>query len=331
MNDTQSDQIAQEALPIHLHDVGGVPFATPTPKPTLTQNQLKAVQRAWIAVFEGRPGAAELHLRRVERRIWPKGFDPHHEHRVRVSAAALAARQAEPARTYAPEPMIALPERERGLGEDQLKRFDKAKRALNNPMTKPRARDEHAKTLANIETAPKEAGDRAWVQQATAETLTLARGRGEEVETSKAGRVSIRTRDSLLNMINAGKLTLAQAEAARDCRDAYEKRSVSLGALNYGDTGSGAHDNERFVRVRLARARATEMVGYVERAIAMRCASEPAALQMFRAILEHRMTISDFGDAEATRTRHTEALIKALDVAIEAIKLWRRGQPSPHA
>lgn len=227
--------------------------------------------------------------------------------------------------------MIALPARERGLGEDQLKRFDKAKRALNNPMTKPRARDEHAKTMANIETAPKEAGDRAWVQQANAETLTLALGRGEEVETSKAGRVSIRTRDSLLNMINAGKLTPAQAEAARDCRDAYEKRSVSLGALNYGDTGSGAHDNERFVMVRLARARATEMVGHVERAIAVRCASEPVALQMFRAILERRMTISDFGDAEATRTRHTEALVKALNVAIEAIKLWRRAQPSPHA
>ena len=222
------------------------------------------------------------------------------------------------------EVKIALPLAERGLSPDQLARFDKAKRALNNPMTKPRARDAHARTLAHIETAPKEAADAAWRDRTTAETIALAQARGEEVHTTKDGRTNITTRDSLLSLIKSGKLTDAQAQAGRTCREAYELRSQSLGAMNYSDTGRGGRDHEASIAWGIAKANASMMLPFVERFIQLRHISNPVALTMFRNILCERHTIADHGTSQSVRERNTEAFILALDAAVDGIEAWAR-------
>lgn len=219
---------------------------------------------------------------------------------------------------------IALPEAERGVSPETLQRFDKAKRALDNPMTKARARDAHARTLAHIENAPREARDADWLERSTRETIALAQARGEDVETARDGRVNVTSRDSLLNMIKAGKLTPDQAKAGRDCRDAYEIRSQSLGAMNYSDTGRGGRDHEASIAWGIAKANASLMLPFVERFIQLRHHAEPMALTMFRAILSERHTIADHGTSQSVRERNTAAFILALDAAVDGLEAWER-------
>ena len=246
-----------------------------------------------------------------------------------VKVEAGIARHARLARDPPPKPTdepIALPDRERGLGANEVRQWERARETLKNLPSN--ASDErkkaYAKTMRDVEDRPAAKADDAWRDQANAETVALAEARGEEVEISKAGRVNITTRDSLLSLIKSGKLTDAQAQAGKTCRDAYELRSQSLGAMNYSDTGRGGRDHEASIAWGIAKANASMMLPFVERFIQLRHISNPVALTMFRNILCERHTIADHGTSQSVRERNTAAFILALDAAVDGIESWAR-------
>lgn len=213
---------------------------------------------------------------------------------------------------------IKLPETERGVGPSALARFEKAERALANPMTKPRAREEHARAMARIEAAPKEAADKAWQDQTLTETMDLAEARGEEVDRK---RRRIPTRDPLDGL--SAHLTIEQQETGKRCRDCYEARAGDVGSQMGAEHSGGGHDNNRFVGARYLRAAKTVIIGKIERAIAVRCLDEPAALQMFRAVLSEGYFVSSFGKGDAFQ-RHAKSLARALDVANDVFEQDRK-------
>lgn len=220
------------------------------------------------------------------------------------------------AKPKAPEPektmlAIKLPESERGVGLSALARFDKAQRALANPMTKPRAREEHARTVARIEAAPKEAADKAWQDSTMTETMDLAEARGEVVDKKRRRILSRDPLDSL-----SRHLTIEQQETGKRCRDCYEARAGDVGSQMGAEQSGGGHDNNRFVGARYLRAAKTVIIGKIERAIAVRCLDEPASLQMFRAVLSEGHFVSSFGEGRALE-RHSRAFARALDVAAD--------------
>lgn len=225
--------------------------------------------------------------------------------------------RAEPEKTML---KITLPEAERGVGPSALARFDKAKRALENPMTKPRAREEHSRTLARLEAAPHEAADKAWQDDTMAETMALAEARGEVVDKKRRRVLSRDPLDSL-----SRHLTVEQQETGKRCRDCYEARAGDVGSQMGAEHSGGGHDNNRFVGARFLRAAKTVIIGKIERAIAVRCSDEPATLQMFRAVLSEGHFVSSFGEGRALE-RHSKALARALDVAAVVFQEDRKTQ-----
>ena len=65
---------------------------------------------------------------------------------------------------------------------------------------------------------------------------------------------------------------------------------------------------------RITRAKASEMLGRIERAIAINCSAEPACLTMLRVICERGMTMNSQGEGRAFG-RNCLAFARALDVA----------------
>ena len=151
---------------------------------------------------------------------------------------------------------IKLPEAERGVGPSALARFEKAQRALANPMTKPRAREEHARTVARIEAAPKEAAEKVWQDEGLAETMDLAEARGEVVDKKRRRILSRDPLDSL-----SRHLTIEQQETGKRCRDCYEARAGDVGSQMGAEQSGGGHDNNRFVGARYLRAAKTVVIG----------------------------------------------------------------------
>lgn len=224
---------------------------------------------------------------------------------------------------------MELPAGERGRSKEELKLWDRRRSALLNPNLALSDEQKQSKVtgMAQIEAAPKVQADADWLRDSTAETIALANARGEEVS-DKAGRKMINTRDSLLNLINAGKIDEPQAATGRFCRDCYEARSGGLGATTYGDAGGGGHDHEAFVVRGFERAKMTEVIAYVERFIAITHRAEPVVLQMFRAVLRDNIAITAFGTGEATRIRNTAALVSALESAAIGIQRWKAERAS---
>lgn len=81
------DTMSESEPEIFVTMIGSVALATPTAKLELTPRQMEHVEEAWVAASEGRLRRVEILVSRIERRIWPKGFDPHHELRRRALAA----------------------------------------------------------------------------------------------------------------------------------------------------------------------------------------------------------------------------------------------------
>lgn len=214
---------------------------------------------------------------------------------------------------------IKLPETERGVGPSALARFEKAERALANPMTKPRAREEHARAMARIEAAPKEAADKAWQDQALIETMDLAEARGEEVENPAKGVVRIRSRDGFHNLYVNRQLTQEEYDQGSEWRKCFEARSGDVGSQTGAESGGGGHDNNRFVGNRFLRAFKTNLLAIAQRRIAMECIKEPAALQMFNEIVGNSKCLTSFGRGRAY-DRHLGALKLALTWAEVARK-----------
>lgn len=240
----------------------------------------------------------------------------------------IAAGLARPRRVKSePTGRVSLPDEERGRSEYDLKRLD----AINARLLrgyKPRKgaggsiEEQREADLRRRDELEREISDRADERRrlvAEAEATVLAAGRGEEVETEKSGVRRILDRDPLLSLARSGKLTPQQLETGQEVRDLYDLRSVDAGAMEYTGLPSGAHNHERFVAKRFERAKACEMIGRIERAIAVRMSAEPAALVMIRVVCERGMTVTSQGKGRAF-DRNAAALGRALDLAEDVLR-----------
>jgi hypothetical protein len=146
------------------------------------------------------------------------------------------------------------------------------------------------------------------------ETVALARGRGGEVEEG-IGPTRITDHDGLRSLLNVKDgLSSDQYDAGMAFREGWEARSADLGSQMGGEgTSGGAHNNDRFVLTRLARAKKLQRLGNMIRGVAVECSAEPASLQMLQAVAGDGKALRVFGAGRAF-ARNLSALKAALDV-----------------
>lgn len=338
---TEEAPAVEVAPAIHITMIGPVAFATPTPKPCLTETQGKWIERAILLASEGNIGGVELQVRKVERMIWPRGFDPHHEARVRATAEALKARQAMPEPEEGPVEATVLPDDERGLPASDIARFDKAMADLSSPtrLLKAEQRVERRRIIARIEATARDAAENRELQARQAETEALAIGRGEAVETTKTGARMIADHDPLLNLFRCGALTEKQLDAGHAIRELYDLRMGDAASVAFDGMPAGSHNHEAFVLNRLTRAKTTIPVGQLETALLngrfrtvdgalhiVKCwpdlkaaGLEPhVSLKVLRWVCCEHHTLTSMGRGRAY-DRNRNALRWALDVADEVL------------
>lgn len=238
--------------------------------------------------------------------------------------AGLARRPA--AASAQPSGEIELPDQERGRSAFDIKELDR----INARLTANTYRSSAARTAAEkreddlrrreeLERRPEARADQQWKRDAQAETVALAAGRGEQIAAEKSGVKRILDRDPLLSLARTGKLSPDQLETGLEVRLLYERRADDAGAMEYTGQPSGGHNHERFVANRFTRAKACEMIGRIERAVAVYCSAEPACLTMIRVVCERGMTVTSQGKGRAFE-RNAAALAKALDVADDVLR-----------
>ncbi len=226
------------------------------------------------------------------------------------------AKQNQPKAAPASVLVIELPANERGLPPDQIARFDRARAELLAPRSvlSDVQRDQRVRAMAAIENRLRQEAEKAWREQAVAETLALARGRGEEVQTRGAIRVNSHDGLRLLWERDPPKLTAEQYDAGCYFRRGWESRSQDVGSQMGAEQNGSAHNNDLFVFNRRLRAEKLAWLGKVERAVAIQLRAEPAALQMLRAVCGDGKSLIVFGRGRAFE-RHLNALRMALDIA----------------
>jgi hypothetical protein len=207
-----------------------------------------------------------------------------------------------------------LPDRERGRGEDDLRRLDRLNARLSRKDLSEKQRQAAIDERTALERAPAERADAAWREAVIGETTALEAARGHAVQRLKSGAVRV---DScpVLRLLRIGKLTAEQFDTAMEVRDLYDARSEGVGSqLGAVNSAGGAHNNDAYVFGKLQRAKALQRLGTIERRIALECRDEPTALQMLREVVGARKSLSAFGEGRAFE-RNAKALARALDAA----------------
>jgi hypothetical protein len=217
------------------------------------------------------------------------------------------------------ERRIELPRAERGRSPEEIRRFDKLLKKLQRTDLSLDERTALIAKVAALEAEPADYAESEWRRQALAETEALAAARGEQVAAEKAGVKRLLDRDPLLSLARTGKITPEQLETGTEVRDLYDSRAQDAGAMEYTGMPSGGHNHERFVGVRYSRAKASAMIGRIERQVAIICAAEPMALTMMRVVLERGMPATSQGKGRAFE-RNVTALGRALDVAEDVLR-----------
>lgn len=217
---------------------------------------------------------------------------------------------------------IQLPASERGWSDADLKRVDRLRAKLARTDLKEKQREKTEQELAALLASPTVAAERAWREQMAAETVALAKGRGEEVERTLS-RIRVHSRDPLLSLIRAGHLTAEQYDTGIMVRDLYERRHEGLGSQmgGLGGTSSPTYDNSPAVFQGLQRAKALQKIGRIEREVALSAKDEhgrgdPNALAMLRAVCGEGKSLSSQGEGRAFE-RNARSLARALDLAAE--------------
>lgn len=211
--------------------------------------------------------------------------------------------------------VIELPPEERGVPPEVVAKFDYERRRLLNPLSTPKAREDAARNIANLEANREKWGERAWQERVQAENEGLAAARGEEV-VREGPRTRVVSRDGLYSAMRAKDgLTQKQYEIGLRYRAGWQARSADVGSQlgAVGHTSAG-HDNNRFVANRASRAMMLQALGKMERAVAIQCSAEPACLQMLRWVAGEGHSLSAFGEGRAYE-RNMRALKRALEVA----------------
>lgn len=214
-----------------------------------------------------------------------------------------------------------LPHDFRRPNEAEIRALDGAAAELKRS-TNSGNREIAKKKLGKIEAGYRHRIDRKETSDGIRETVELAKARGEEVNEKPArGAVEIESRDGLYRMRKNGHITAEQERVGLIYRAGCEERGADLKAQVITDAGgSGGHDNDAFVAKRLDRAKRADFVARVDRAVALGCIKNPAALQMLRHVAGGSGNISDFGKGRGL-IRHREALVAALEVAV---RVWRQ-------
>jgi hypothetical protein len=139
------------------------------------------------------------------------------------------------------------------------------------------------------------------------------------VSEDRSGVKRILDRDPLLSLARSSKITPEQLETGQEVRELYDRRGEDAGAMEYTGMPSGGHNHEHFVAKRFERAKACEMIGRIERAVAVNCSAEPASLTMLRVVCERGMSVTSQGKGRAF-DRNAAALAKALEVADDVLR-----------
>lgn len=219
-----------------------------------------------------------------------------------------------------PAPLPHDPRRFNDVEMSQIERHDTARRIAKVRGNRKTVTQAEGK-LADIARGRDRRVDLEERREGIRETVQLAKARGEEVNEKPAlGAVDIESRDGLARMRKLGHITAEQERVGLVYRAGCEARGADLKAQVITDAGgSGGHDNDAFVAKRLKRAKLLDFVARVDRAVALGCISNPAALQMLRHVAGSSGNISDFGKGRGL-TRHREALVAALEIAV---RVWR--------
>ncbi len=147
------------------------------------------------------------------------------------------------------------------------------------------------------------------------ESVRLEKNRGGTVEEINRGPVRMRDRDGLRALLGVkGGITAAEYDAGLDYRAGHELRTADVGSVMGGESTGAGHDNDAYVFARLQRAKKLTRTATIERAVAIGCATEPAALQMLRRIAGDGYSLSSQGEGRAFE-RNLKALRMALQVA----------------
>jgi hypothetical protein len=244
--------------------------------------------------------------------------------------------------------LIELPDAERGRTAAEVARLDILNaRLAREPKARGRmsAEDARSADLAErdeLENRPHIHAEREWARAANDETARLAKGRGEEAATSPSGRLEIVSRDPLRRLLNSGRLSPDQHEAAEALRECYEARAGDANSqLAEIVQSTSGHDNHRFVATRYTRALATDRAQAVELAIltgfyrlrdgsrleikahaAFKTIGSPpphVALTVLRDLCAHNIGLSEQAAGGRAFQRNSKALIIALDITLECL------------
>ena len=210
--------------------------------------------------------------------------------------------------------VIELPPEERGVPPEVVAKFDYERRRLLNPLSTPKAREDAARNIANLEANREKWGERAWQERVQAETKALAEERGEEVGV-EGGRLRVYTRDSLGILFRHDKLTERQYETAIRYRAGRRVENPGIGSQMgaIGQVGAATVPG-RHAAIAAARAKMETWTRKVETKVAIECSAEPVCLQMLRWVAGEGNLITSYGKGRAYE-RNLRALRRALDVA----------------
>jgi hypothetical protein len=208
--------------------------------------------------------------------------------------------------------MILLPANERGLPQAEVVRFDKAKAELLNPRLplSDRQREARAAIMQSVESQPKRAADKAWLDEAIRETLELHQARGVEVEVSTVVRVA--GHDGLHTLYKAKRISEEQYQRGVLFRRAWNSRSAGLASIPPGDGAGGGHQHESFVAAAARRAFDLQWLHKVTVHVALK--GRPNALAMLNRVAGDGIPMSAYGEGRAFY-RNLDDLRLALDLA----------------
>lgn len=303
--------------------IGDVRMLLPAGSPRLTAKTLGLLGKAWIAQSESRLGAVEVNVEKIEAAVWPKGFDPHEHWPVLRDISIVTTDQRRLKERAKVAALTHVHDVHGQLTPADVKGLDAAltRRAKASD---PERRSLAAKAVKDISARPKQRIEHRRRAADLTETVALAAGRGETVDTKpQHGAACISNRDGLYGLTRPTQhITADQYRIGLDYRGGYEARGADLKANTIGDGSGGAHDNNHFVGKHFERAKLLAFVARTDRAVLLQCKDHPTALQMIRWVAGQGHSLSAFGEGRALG-RNRKALIAALDVATEVAKVMR--------
>lgn len=298
---------------------GELPIVTKGPIDHLAPEDIVTIHEAELLHVHGREAEAKAMIAALELKL---GVTPADKAAAFAPSepwegdllAALGAEQKE-------DPPLAIPHNPRDFNDPELSNIDSYDqiRTIAKARGNRKGVSQAEGAMAKIAQRRDHRVDVKERHDGIAETVALAKNRGEEVDEKPAtgGAAHMISRDALAHMKTLGHITGAQFAAGMAYRQAFEARGTDLQASQISDTGGGkGHDNDAFVRRK--RLQAEQSVFAKECEVAVRKATmveHLSALQMLQWVAGMGRSMRDFGGGRAFE-RNKAALGAALDVVL---------------